>query len=120
MRAAVYFVLLVFCHASLCAQTAAPNISRLPGSQKRSGVKRGGSFGGEPRQDTLLRKAEAAFQRAASLRGKQTAKDLTVAAGLFRASAGLFVAASSYEHAADAYLQAGDIYSSLSQYGKAR
>ncbi|PYV53572.1 MAG: hypothetical protein DMG98_20675 [Acidobacteria bacterium] len=71
-------------------------------------------------RDVLLRRAEAAFQSASALRDKQTARDLTAAVGLFRASAELFGAANSYQQAADSHVQAGDIYFTLSQYDKAR
>jgi len=114
MRAAVYFALLaqvfVLHPASLCTQTAALSISDLHAdSHEDDGVGRARSSERERRPDVLLRRAEAAFQRAATRRDKQTAKDLMVAVGDFRASAGLFGAAGSYEKAADAHLQAGDI-----------
>jgi len=121
MRAAVYFALLAFCQALLCAQTAAPSISdRHPESCQGKRLQSGRSSGAEHHSDVILLKASAAFKRAANLRGKQTAKDLLAAAETFRASAGLFAGAGSYDEAAEAYLQAGDIYSRLSQYDKAR
>src|SRR6266852_5658317 len=125
MRAAVYFALLaqvfVLHPASLCTQSAALSISDLHAdSHENNGVRRARSSERERHPDVLLRRAKAAFHRAAALRDKQTARDLMVAVGLFRASAGFFGAAGSYEQAADAHLQAGDIYFTLSQYDKSR
>jgi CHAT domain-containing protein len=120
MRAAVYFALLTLYQASLCTQIAALSISDLhPDTREGNVVGSARSTTREHRPNALLRRAETIFQRAGVLRDKQTAKDLMVAAGLFRASAGLFAAAASSEQAAEAYLQAGDIYSILSQYEKA-
>lgn len=71
-------------------------------------------------QDVLRRKAEAAFQRAAALREKQTGRELTTAVGLFQQSAQVFRSAHLYERAADAYIHAGEIYFTFSRYDKAR
>ena len=80
MRAAVYFALLAFCQALLCAQTAAPSISdRHPESCQGKRLQSGRSSGAEHHSDVILLKASAAFKRAANLRGKQTAKDLLAA-----------------------------------------
>ena len=125
MRAAVYFALLaqvlILHPASLCTQTTALSISDLHAdSQQGNRVGPEHSSARERGPDALRRRAEAAFQRATTLRERQTAKDLLVAARVFRASARLFGAAGSYEQAAGAYLQAGDIYATLSRYEKAR
>lgn len=72
------------------------------------------------RSYTVLHKANAAFERAAGLRKKQTAKDLLLASEIFRASGDLFSAAGYEGQAGEAYLQAGDIYSTLSRYKKGR
>jgi len=121
MRAAVYFALLVLHHGSLCTQTVAPSISaHYAETCQRKKFQSRCCFGAEHRSDTVLLKANAAFERAARLREKQTAKDLLAAAETFRASAELFSAAGSEALAAEAYLQAGDIYSTLSRYQKGR
>jgi CHAT domain-containing protein len=121
MWAAIYFALLVLQHGSLCTQTLAPNISdRQTEGCRRKGSESGRSSGKEHRSDVVLIKANAAFERAATLSDKQNAKDLLVAAEIFRASAQLFSDARSDRQAAEAYLQAGDIYSTLSRYQKGR
>src|SRR5437867_1466488 len=121
MQAAVYFALLAFYQALLCAQTATRSISdRHTESCHGKGLQSVCSSGADHRSDVLFLKASAAFKRAASLRDKQTAKDLTAATVLFRTSAELFAAIGSLEQAADAHLQTGDIYFTLSQYDKAR
>ena len=121
MRAAVYFALLVLHPGSLCTQTVAPSISDLQTeSCQPKELRSECSSGAEHRSDVVLRKANAAFERATSLSEKQTAKDLLAAAETFRASARFLTAAGSDGQAAEAYLLAGDIYSTLSQYEQAR
>ena len=121
MWATVYFALLVLHPGSLCTQAVAPSISdRHAESCQGKELQAGDSSGAEHRADAFLLKANAAFERAASLSEKQTAKNLLAAAEIFRASAELFRAAGSDGQAAEAYLQAGDIYYTLSRYQKGR
>src|SRR5215831_1774698 len=125
MRAAVYFAslaqVLVLHSVPLGAQTATPSISHPHAdSQQENRVGPARSYDREKLRLELLRRAEAAFRSAGARRDKQTARELTVAVRLFRASAEIFGAAGSYERAADAYLQAGEIYSTLGQYQNAR
>jgi CHAT domain-containing protein/tetratricopeptide (TPR) repeat protein len=107
--------------ALLCAQNTAPGSSGAYKDASETGKSTLAQISDASRRSDVLRqRAEVKFQRAVVLQDKQTAKDLLVAAGLFRASARFFLAAGSYAQAADAHLQAGDIYFTLSQYDKSR
>jgi len=85
---------------------------RKQGSVATSRVDRGDNF--------LLKKAEESAQRAAVLREKQTARNLSAATRLFRESSLLFAAHRSYDKAAESQLQIGEIYAILSKFDKAR
>lgn len=120
MWAEVYFALLLLHHGSLCTQPAV-HIDDLHTESCQGKELPSVDFPvAEHRSDALLLRANAAFERAASLSAKQTAKNLLAAAETYRASAELFSAAGSDGQAAEAYLQAGDIYSTLSQFEKGR
>lgn len=71
-------------------------------------------------RDVLRRRAEAAAQKAAVLRARQTVKNLFAASRLFRESARLFAAGHWYDAAADSHIQTGEIYFIFSEYDKAR
>ena len=71
-------------------------------------------------QGALRRSAEAAAQKAALLRAKQTARNLVAATKLFQESGRLFTASRSFDEAAESYIQTGEIYSTVSQYNQAR
>ena len=110
--------------ASLQAQKAVQRISQPARSSIKSSRNGTSAFstpsGANDSRDILKQRAEAASEKAALLREKQTSADLTSAAGLFRDSARLFEAASLHKDAADAHVHAGEIYFTFSQYDKAR
>ena len=109
--------------ALLYGHTTAPNVRERSGVQ--ANLKEGNqspTSASEPgrSQDVLRRRAEAASQKAASLRDKQTRAGLAAAIGLFRESARLFEAGHLYDNAADAHLKAAEIYFTVSKYDEAR
>jgi CHAT domain-containing protein/tetratricopeptide (TPR) repeat protein len=109
--------------ALLYGHTTAPNVRERSGVQ--ANLKEGNQSpisASEPShsQDVLRRRAEAASQKAATLREKQTRAALTAAIGLFQESARLFNAGHLYDQASDAHLQAGEIYSTVGKYDEAR
>jgi len=103
MWAEVYFALLLLHHGSLCTQPATPSVSdRHTESCQGNELQSGDSAVAVHRSDAVLMKANAAFERAASLSEKQTAKNLLAAAETYRASAELFRAAGSDGQVAEA------------------
>jgi len=96
------------------AKTHAPSARKGAGRQKPLSLHHG-----DDRRDLLRRRAEAAGNKAASLRQRQTKQDLDAAIASLRKSAQLFKIANLNSKAADANLQIGEIYFTFSQYDKA-
>src|SRR5215470_3131249 len=72
----------------------------------------------EARDMRLWRKAEAAVNRAASLRRQPASRSLRAAIPLLQKAARLYIAGHTAERAADVYLDIGETYSSLGDYDK--
>ena len=108
---------------SVCAQAGGSGNGTRTGPPARAGqirkqrlsdVRKGGGD-----RELFRSRAEAAFDRAALLRQKQTSKELKAAIGLFQKSARLFQAGRLYAQAADAYIQIGEIHFIMSEYEEA-
>lgn len=115
-------ILMLF-SALLSGQTIVPNVrqgSGLQGNSLEDKQTRARTSDPDRGEDVLLLKAQAASQKAATLRDKQTRADLAAAIGLFREAARLFESDHLYDEAANAHLQAADIYFTVSKYDDAR
>src|SRR5215475_10399273 len=114
--------ILILFSTLLHAQTTTPDSPGRSGRQAESqeGQKSPASSSEAGRsQNVLYQQAQAASQKAVTLRGKQTRADLSAAIGLYRKSARLFEAAHLYDNAAEAHLQAAEIYFTVSKYDEA-